>query len=64
MELKGLGGTDFRPVFDYVETLRQSGSLTALKGLIYFTDGEGAFPEKKPPYDTVFAFVGETEAAV
>lgn len=64
MELKGLGGTDFRPVFDYVAELRRNGSLGALKGLIYFTDGCGEFPETKPPYDTVFAFVGETETVV
>ena len=28
--------------------------LTNLQGLIYFTDGEGSFPEKKPDYDTAF----------
>ena len=30
-----------------------------LKGLIYFTDGCGAFPAKKPNYDTAFVFVDD-----
>lgn len=57
VELRGLGGTDFRPVFEYVEKLRAEKELTDLKGLIYFTDGYGSFPEKKPDYDTAFVFV-------
>ena len=59
MELKGFGGTDFRPVFDYVDELCKNGRLTRLKGMIYFTDGYGTFPEHKPMYDTVFAFLEE-----
>lgn len=57
MQIKGLGGTDFRPVFEYVEQLRQSKEFSNLKGLIYFTDGYGTFPAKKPNYDTAFVFV-------
>ena len=57
MQIRGLGGTDFRPVFEYVETLRKNQEFTNLKGLIYFTDGYGAFPERKPDYDTAFVFV-------
>ena len=57
MQIHGLGGTDFRPVFAYVENLRQAKEFTNLKGLIYFTDGYGTFPEKKPDYDTAFVFV-------
>ena len=57
MTIRGLGGTDFRPVFEYVEQLRQSGEFTNLKGLIYFTDGFGEFPAKKPDYDTAFVFI-------
>ena len=30
-----------------------------LKGLIYFTDGYGVFPEKKPDYPAAFVFVNE-----
>ena len=54
MQILGLGQTDFRPVFQYVETLRSKGELRNLQGLIYFTDGEGEFPAKKPDYDTAF----------
>lgn len=57
MQIRGLGGTDFRPVFAYVERLRKNKEFTNLKGLIYFTDGYGAFPVKKPDYDAAFVFV-------
>ena len=59
MQIHGLGGTDFRPVFEYVEQLRHNKEFTNLKGLIYFTDGYGAFPAKKPDYDTAFVFVDD-----
>lgn len=54
MQIKGLGQTDFRPVFARVEELIRRRELTDLRGLLYFTDGLGTFPEKKPPYDTAF----------
>ena len=54
MEIKGLGKTDFRPVFAYVDELLRSRKLTDLRGLLYFTDGKGEFPAKKPKYDTAF----------
>ncbi len=57
MQLYGLGGTDFRPVFEYVEALRKNKEFQNLKGLIYFTDGHGTFPAKKPDFDTAFVFV-------
>lgn len=56
MELSGFGGTDFRPVFNYVEELRRKGELKNLQGLIYFTDGYGDFPSK-PDYKTAFVFL-------
>ena len=59
MQLRGFGGTDFRPVFDYVEQLRQAGEFTNLKGLIYFTDGYGAFPAYQPDYHTAFVFIDD-----
>lgn len=59
MQIHGLGGTDFRPVFQYVEQLRQNKEFTNLKGLIYFTDGYGAFPARKPDYDTAFFFIDD-----
>ncbi len=57
MKIRGLGGTDFRPVFRYVDELLNAKELRNLKGLIYFTDGRGTFPEKKPDYETAFVFL-------
>ncbi|MGI6012859.1 MAG: VWA-like domain-containing protein [Oscillospiraceae bacterium] len=59
MELHGFGGTDFRPVFDYVDALCAQQEFTNLKGLIYFTDGYGQYPKKKPDYDTAFVFLDD-----
>ena len=59
MEIIGLGGTDFRPVFAYVDKLIEEKKFTNLKGLIYFTDGHGVFPERPPTYVTAFVFVEE-----
>ena len=57
LNLKGKGGTDFRPAFEYVNTLLEQEKFRKLKGLIYFTDGYGTFPQRKPPYDTAFVFM-------
>ena len=59
MKIHGLGGTDFRPVFSYVDWLRDQKEFQNLKGLIYFTDGFGTFPAQKPDYDTAFVFVDD-----
>ncbi len=59
MKIHGLGGTDFRPVFGYVDYLREQKEFTNLKGLIYFTDGFGTFQEKMPEYETAFVFLDE-----
>ena len=59
MKIRGLGGTDFRPVFQYVEQLRREKEFQNLRGLIYFTDGYGTFPERKPDYETAFVFIRE-----
>ena len=59
--VEGGYGTDFRPVFDYVETLRKRGELKQLKGLMYFTDGFGEYPKKPTDYETVFVFCGDEE---
>lgn len=55
--VKGQGGTDFRPAFEYVNQLMALGRFKSLRGLIYFTDGQGIYPVKKPVYDTAFVFV-------
>ncbi len=56
-QLEGFGSTDFRPVFAYVDRAIESGEFENLRGLIYFTDGYGVFPEHKPAYDYDTAFV-------
>ncbi len=58
-QLEGFGSTDFRPVFSYVDRAIERGEFENLKGLIYFTDGYGVFPEHKPAhnYDTAFVFL-------
>lgn len=63
MVLKGFGGTDFRPVFRYVNELIDRKEFRSLRGLIYFTDGRGEYPRRKPPYETAFVFLeGEDNA--
>ena len=57
MKILGHGGTDFRPVFRKVDQLIEEKHFNNLKGLIYFTDGYGTFPENKPSYTTAFIFV-------
>lgn len=59
MKIHGLGGTDFRPVFGYVDELIKNKEFQNLKGLIYFTDGYGDFPAKKPDYETAFIFLDD-----
>jgi predicted metal-dependent peptidase len=61
-KLNGFGATDFRPVFAHVEHLKEQGEFENLKGLIYFTDGFGIYPERVPDYDVVFAFLNEDKS--
>ncbi|WP_345978977.1 VWA-like domain-containing protein [Sulfurimonas sp. HSL3-2] len=48
--LKGGGGTDYRPVFDYIEA-----NLPMNTMLLYFTDGDGWFPKYPPNYEVLWA---------
>lgn len=59
MTLRGFGGTDFRPVFEYVEKLRREKAFRDLRGLLYFTDGYGVYPAKPTEYRTAFVFLAE-----
>lgn len=59
MKLRGFGGTDFRPVFHYVDDLIAKHEFTNLKGLIYFTDGFGTFPEHPPAYRAAFVYLND-----
>ncbi len=56
MTIIGRGGTDFTPVFRYVKQLQEDGALKHLKGLLYFTDGDGIYPKEPTPYETAFVF--------
>ena len=58
-ELCGGSATDFRPVFEHVAQLQKEGAFTSLRGLIYFTDGMGIYPKKRPPYDAAFVLLEE-----
>ncbi len=53
----GQGGTDFRPAFEYVDQMMGRGMFHRLRGLLYFTDGQGIYPVKQRAYDTAFVFV-------
>lgn len=50
VKLKGGGGTDYRPVFDYIES-----NLGMSTMLLYFTDGDGWFPRRAPSYEVLWA---------
>ena len=58
-ELAGGGGTDFRPAFAYVTRLCEEKKFQNLRGLLYFTDGMGTYPARRPPYETAFLFLGD-----
>ena len=45
VDIQGGSGTDFRPVFEFVEL-----ELDDVKLLLYFTDLEGRFPKDEPNY--------------
>ena len=59
--IQGRGGTDFTPVFRYVEELRRKKELSNLRAMIYFTDGDGIYPRTAPDYETAFVFVRRTD---
>ena len=44
--------------------LRVAGVFTQLGGMLYFTDGMGIFPKKRPDYETAFILTGEPPMAV
>lgn len=62
-EVVGGGGTDFCPAFSYVNELLENGTLKNLCGLLYFTDGKGIYPKKKPDYKTAFLFLEDYDDA-
>ncbi|ACL73365.1 conserved hypothetical protein [Thioalkalivibrio sulfidiphilus HL-EbGr7] len=52
---QGGGGTDFRPVFDWIAGLDRQPDL-----LVYFTDAQGDFPPLPPHYPVVWLVKGKT----
>jgi len=55
-EISGRGGTDFRPVFTFIDQNIDYPTL-----LLYFTDGQGNFPEYTPSYDVLWVMPEEGE---
>ncbi len=53
-ELSGGGGTSFTPVFEWVE---RSGLRP--EALVYFTDGDGPFPDQPPAYPVLWLIKGK-----
>lgn len=53
--LQGGGGTDFRPVFQWVEEQGLNPDL-----LVYFTDAQGAFPDREPNYPVIWLVKGRS----
>lgn len=51
---RGGGGTDFRPVFDWIEE-----NMEDCSGLVYLTDGMGSYPDKAPQYPVLWALTEE-----
>ena len=64
LTLSGGSATDFRPVFEHVDRLLASGSFANLRGLLYFTDGMGIYPAKRPDYETAFVLLEEPPLSV
>lgn len=62
--LVGGGGTDFRPAFEYVNELLKEGQLKEISGLLYFTDGKGIYPTRRPDYKTAFLFLDEYDETI
>jgi predicted metal-dependent peptidase len=53
-EIQGGGGTDFRPVFEWLEDQGQQPDL-----LVYFTDAQGRFPKREPNFPVIWLVKGK-----
>jgi len=53
-QLKGGGGTDFSPVFEWLDEQDQNPDL-----LVYFTDCKGSFPKVLPTYPVIWLVKGK-----
>ncbi len=52
--IHGGGGTNFQPVFDWLERSGQHAEL-----VVYFTDAEGTFPSQEPNYPVIWLVKGK-----
>jgi predicted metal-dependent peptidase len=55
-EISGGGGTDFRPVFEYIDSYIDYPTL-----LLYFTDGMGTYPNGDVNYDVLWIMPEEKD---
>lgn len=68
VELKGGGGTDFRPVFEALDGQLEEKFIpdaydpTPPVALIFLTDLAGTFPDDAPDYPVLWASIGRREA--
>jgi predicted metal-dependent peptidase len=53
-QIHGGGGTDFRPVFEWLQDQGQRPEL-----LVYFTDAQGQFPPSEPNYPVIWLVKGK-----
>lgn len=53
-EFAGGGGTDFKPIFAWLEQQGKSPDM-----LLYFTDAEGPFPEFEPHFPVIWLVKGK-----
>ncbi len=54
-EFRGGGGTDFKPVFEWAQSLDQPPDL-----LVYFTDAQGYFPTRPPEFPVTWLVKGKS----
>lgn len=54
MKMPGGGGTDFRPVFDWI-----GDNNIQPEALVYLTDGEGPFPSKPPAFPVIWGNISK-----
>ncbi|MBR6543349.1 MAG: hypothetical protein IKT73_09110 [Anaerotignum sp.] len=59
---KGFGGTDFRPVFDWIKERQRYGEK--IQALLYLSDGAGEFPKEIPDYPVAFLLYDTDEWTV
>jgi len=52
--IRGGGGTDFRPVFEWLDAQGRHPEL-----LVYFTDAQGQFPQNEPNYPVIWLVKGK-----